>query len=102
MNAVIMDGAVVGEGAFVAAMSFVKAGFEVPARSLVAGIPARVLREINDSDLAWKAEATREYQELARHSLATMVETEALTEVEPNRRRLALSQVDPLYVAKGR
>ncbi|MCB1756167.1 MAG: phenylacetic acid degradation protein PaaY, partial [Gammaproteobacteria bacterium] len=36
MNAVIMDGATVGESAIVAAMTFIKAAFEVPARHLVA------------------------------------------------------------------
>ena len=54
MNAVVMDGAVIGESAFVAAMSFVKAGFAVPARSLVAGIPARLRRELTDEEIAWK------------------------------------------------
>ena len=41
MNAVVNDNAVVGESAIVAAMAFVKAGFVVPPRTLVAGIPAR-------------------------------------------------------------
>ena len=42
MNAVVMDGAVIGESAMVAAMAFVRAGFAVPARSLAAGIPAKI------------------------------------------------------------
>ena len=41
MNAVVNDNAVVGESAIVAAMAFVKAGFVVPPRTLVAGIPAK-------------------------------------------------------------
>ena len=41
MNAVINDNAVIGESAIVAAMAFVKAGFVVPPRTLVAGIPAQ-------------------------------------------------------------
>lgn len=41
MTAVIMDGAVIGEEGIVAALAFVKAGFEVPPRPLVGGIPAR-------------------------------------------------------------
>ena len=43
MNVVVMDGAIIGESAMVAAMAFVRAGFEVPARSLAAGIPAKIL-----------------------------------------------------------
>jgi len=41
MNATVMDGAVIGESAMVAAMAFVRAGFEVPPRTLAAGIPPR-------------------------------------------------------------
>ena len=43
-----LDGAVIGESAIVAAMAFVKAGFEVPPRMLVAGIPAKILRPVTD------------------------------------------------------
>lgn len=101
INAVVNDHAVVGESAFVAAMAFVKAGFEVPPRTLVAGIPAKILRELSEAELAWKRDATRQYQELAVRSLATLVETEALTEPEPDRRRLEVgSDVVPLAVSK--
>ena len=47
MNAVVNDNAVVGESAIVAAMAFVKAGMQVPPRTLVAGIPAKVMRELS-------------------------------------------------------
>jgi hypothetical protein len=50
MNAVIMDNAVIGEASIVAAMAFVKAGVEIPPRSLVAGMPAKVLRELSDEE----------------------------------------------------
>ena len=63
--AVIMDGAVIEEQAFVGASSFVRAGFVVPARTLVMGVPARVVRELTAEELAWKATGTREYQDLA-------------------------------------
>lgn len=46
MNSVIMDGAVIGEESIVAAMSFVKAGFQGEARQLLVGSPARVLRQV--------------------------------------------------------
>jgi phenylacetic acid degradation protein len=104
MNAVVNDGAVIGESAFVAALAFVKAGMRVPPRTLVAGIPAKVLREVTDEELAWKIEATRQYQELAVRSLRTMTETVALTAVEPDRRRLEVGEVLPLadWKEKGR
>jgi phenylacetic acid degradation protein len=88
MNAVVMDDAVVGENAFVAAMSFVKAGFEVPANTLVGGIPAKVMRELSEKEIAWKREGTGHYQHLARRYLATSKPVEPLAEVEPNRPRV--------------
>ena len=88
MNAVVMDGAVVGQDSFVAAMAFVKAGFEVPPRTLVAGMPARIVRELTDAEIAWKRSGTREYQELARRSRTELVPCEPLREIEPDRKRV--------------
>ena len=74
----INDRAVVGESAIVAASAFLKAEFEVPPRTLVAGIPARVVRTLGESELAWKIEATRGYQWLTERCLASIEETDAL------------------------
>ena len=102
MNAVVNDNAVIGESAFVAAMAFVKAGMQVPPRTLVAGIPAKVMRELRADEMAWKVDATRAYQNLARRSLASLRETVALSEEEPGRGRLSLSEVLPLSAWKNR
>ena len=101
MNAVVIDNAEVGEFAIIAAMAFVKAGMVVPPKSLVAGIPAKVVRSLTEQEMAWKTEGTVLYQQLARSSLATMVETEALTEVETNRKRIVLPDIKPLIEAKA-
>ena len=101
MNAVINDNAVIGESAIVAAMSFVKAGLVVPPRTLAAGVPARVVRALTDQEMAWKIEGTASYQELVRRCLATMVETEALTAVEPERKRIELPELLPLSTIKA-
>jgi phenylacetic acid degradation protein len=101
MNAVVNDNAVVGESAIVAAMAFVKAGMIIPPRTLVGGVPARVRRALTDQELAWKIEGTQSYQELTRRSLATMVETEALSEVEPGRKRIDLPELLPLSTLKA-
>jgi len=87
MNAVVMDRAVVGEQAIVAAMSFVKIGGRIPPRVLVAGVPAKVVRELSDADLRGKQAGTRLYQELARRSAAGMQAVEALPAAEPDRAR---------------
>ncbi len=101
MNAVVIDNAEVGEFSIVAAMAFVKAGMVVPPKSLVAGIPAKVVRSLTKQEMAWKTEGTGLYQQLARSSLATMVETEALTEVEANRKRIVLPDIKPLIEARA-
>jgi phenylacetic acid degradation protein len=102
MNAVINDNAVIGESAIVAAMAFVKAGMNVPPRMLVAGVPAKIVREITDEELTWKIEGTQSYQQLARRSLATMVETEPLPRAEANRRRIEVPELLPLSTTKAR
>jgi phenylacetic acid degradation protein len=102
MNCVINDNAVIGESAIVAAMAFVKAKMIVPPRTLVAGMPARVVRELTDTELAWKIEGTRSYQELARRSLSTMRATRPLAEVETDRRRIELPELLPLSAVKSK
>jgi phenylacetic acid degradation protein len=96
MNAVVMDDALIGQKSIVAASAFVPAGMQVPPRSLVAGVPAKVRRELTDAEIAWKLEGTHTYQELTRRCLATMAEVHPLTEPEADRPRLAHSDVKPL------
>ncbi|MGA8049737.1 MAG: phenylacetic acid degradation protein PaaY [Burkholderiales bacterium] len=100
INSVVNDNAVVGESSIVAAMAFVKAGFEVPPRCLALGIPAKVVRELSAEEMAWKRDATRQYQELAVRSLATARETVARSEVEPDRPRFRDPSVMPLSEMK--
>ena len=87
MNAVIMDDVVIGESSIIAAACFVKTGLEIPPRVLVAGVPGKVVRDLAPEEIARKSKGTRIYQELARRSLATMQLTDALTEIEPERKR---------------
>jgi phenylacetic acid degradation protein len=101
MNAVIMDGAVIGEASFVGAMSFVRAGFTAPPRTLVIGSPARIVRELEEREIAWKANGTREYQELARRSLRTLVACEPLPAVEAGRPDKKPIVAIPLHKAKA-
>jgi phenylacetic acid degradation protein len=102
MNAVVNDNAVIGESSIVAAMAFVKARMVVPPRMLVAGMPARVVRELTETELAWKVEGTQSYQVLARRSLETMRPTSPLAAVEPDRRRIELPELLPLSSLKVR
>jgi len=100
MNAVVNDNAVVGEDAMVAALAFVKAESEVKAKTLVAGIPARPIRTLTEEELRWKKDNMQLYQQLAVRSARTMTQVEALTAVEPGRKRFEFPGSIPLSELK--
>ncbi|MBT2485853.1 MULTISPECIES: gamma carbonic anhydrase family protein [unclassified Microbacterium] len=52
MGAVILSGAAIGEGCLIAGGAVVLGGTIVPAGSLVAGVPAKVRRELSDEERA--------------------------------------------------
>lgn len=97
INAVITDGAIIGESCIVGALAFVKAGAVIPPRSLVIGVPAKVVRELTDAEITWKVEATAVYQALTERSMSSLQPAEALMSVEPNRARIPKVSIDPLY-----
>lgn len=88
INAVVMDDAVVGEDSIVAALAFLKAQTVIPPRSLAAGIPAKVMRELTDEEVRWKSLGTAVYQHLARRYLQTSRSVEPLREIQPERQRV--------------
>jgi phenylacetic acid degradation protein len=102
MNAVVNDSAIIGESSIVAAMAFVKAQMVIPPRTLCAGIPAKVIRALTDTELAWKIEGTGQYQTLAKRSIATMRAVAPLSAPEPGRKRLELPELLPLSILKSR
>ena len=102
MNCVVNDNAEVGEEAMVAAMAFVKAEARIPPRSLAAGIPARVLRELSAEEIQWKKDNMHLYQQLAQRSAQTMQRVEALTALEPGRKRIDIPGSIPLSELKAR
>lgn len=66
MNAVILHGAVIGAQALVAANSVVPENLSVPSRTLAAGAPARVRKELSGESARWVEESAQHYVELAR------------------------------------
>jgi carbonic anhydrase/acetyltransferase-like protein (isoleucine patch superfamily) len=52
MGAIIMNGAVIGSESLIAAGALVSAGVVIPPRSLVAGVPGKVRRELSDEEVA--------------------------------------------------
>jgi phenylacetic acid degradation protein len=88
MNAVVMDRTEIGESAFVAAMSFVREGTIIPPRSLAVGIPAQVVRQLTEEEIAWKRTGTLGYQNLTIRSLASQRLVEPLSAAQRDRPRL--------------
>ncbi len=51
MGAILLGGSVIGEGSIIGAGAVVKEGMVVPPRSLVVGIPGRIVREVSEAQL---------------------------------------------------
>lgn len=79
MNSVILDEAEIGENVIVGANSTVKAKFKVPANNLVLGSPAKVIRPLEEKEIAWKSHGTEQYIQLTTRCLNTLREVEPLT-----------------------
>lgn len=69
MGAVLLGGSRVGAGALVAAGAVVREGFVVPERTLVAGVPARVIREVSAEELAGFERSAEDYVRKLRQYL---------------------------------
>ena len=81
MNAVIMDDVVIGKESIVGALAFVKAGEQIPERSLVVGNPAKVVKQVTDEMIDWKTKGTALYQKLPGELHETLKAVEPLREV---------------------
>ena len=65
MGATIMNGAVIGADSIVGAGALVTEGTQVPPRSLILGVPAKVKRELTDEEVAGIARSASLYAEYA-------------------------------------
>ena len=83
MNAVVMDEVVIGEESIVGALTFIKAGEQIPRRSLVAGNPGKIIREVSDDMMQWKTEGTQLYQSLPAECFASLRPT--FPETDPSK-----------------
>lgn len=101
MNAVVMDEAEVGAWSIVAACAFVRAGLKLPEKSLIAGLPAKVMRPLSEDEMRWKLEGTQTYQQLTRRCQASLVEVQPLAAEEADRPRLPDSNYGSLQALKG-
>ncbi len=60
MGSIIMDEAIIGEGSLIGAGAVVPPNMIIPPQSLVVGLPAKIVREVNESE-------TEEILERAQH-----------------------------------
>lgn len=105
MNAVVMDEVEVGESSIISALAFVRANTIIPPRSLVVGVPARVLRELTEAEVEWKREGTGLYQRLAQRSRTSMKKVEPMRSVEAGRKAIADAyshEFEPLFRRRDR
>lgn len=70
MNAVVLQGATIGEQALVAAGAVVGDNAEIPPRTLAAGTPAKVKKELEGESLRWVSTSAAHYVELSRSYLS--------------------------------
>jgi carbonic anhydrase/acetyltransferase-like protein (isoleucine patch superfamily) len=74
--AVLVGANTVGERTIVGAGAVLPERFAAPARSLVLGVPARVVREVRDEDDRWTSGAARHYADLSGWYRENLKETQ--------------------------
>jgi carbonic anhydrase/acetyltransferase-like protein (isoleucine patch superfamily) len=72
MGAIILNGAHIGAGSIIAAGALVPEGTIIPPRSLVAGIPGRIRRSLEDSDLDVIRQYAKNYLEYTKTYLGEL------------------------------
>ncbi len=69
MGAIILNDAKIGEGSLIAAGALVSEHKEIPPRSLVMGIPGKVVRELTDEEVAANIRNAQTYVSVGRRYL---------------------------------
>lgn len=64
MGAIVLNGAVIGAGSLVAAGALIPQGVVIPPRSLVAGVPGRVRRELSEAEVTANRHNAAVYEHL--------------------------------------
>lgn len=85
MNSVIMDNVEIGDECIIGALTFVPGEMKIPARSVVVGNPAKVVKQVSDEMIAWKTKGTQLYQALPAELYASLKACEPLREIPANR-----------------
>jgi phenylacetic acid degradation protein len=84
MNAVVMDNSELGDESIVGALTLIKEGEKIPARSLVVGNPGKIIKQVTDEMLGWKTEGTGIYKQLPEDCRKYLREVEPLRVIPEN------------------
>jgi phenylacetic acid degradation protein len=85
MNSVIMDNVELDDECIVGALSFIKEGEKIPARSLVVGNPAKIIKQVSDEMIAWKTKGTYLYEQLPKELFEEWKPCEPLRKIPKER-----------------
>jgi carbonic anhydrase/acetyltransferase-like protein (isoleucine patch superfamily) len=66
MGAIIMDGAIIGEGSLIGAGALISPGTIIPPRSLVVGLPGKIVRATTDEELDEVIDRAQHYIDFAK------------------------------------
>jgi carbonic anhydrase/acetyltransferase-like protein (isoleucine patch superfamily) len=66
MGAIVMNGATIGSGSIIGAGAVVTEGMQIPANSVVVGVPARVVKETTEAQRDFIAKNAEAYIEIGR------------------------------------
>ncbi len=85
MNAVLMDNVEIGDECIIGSLAFVPADMKIPARKIVVGNPAKIIKDVSDEMIAWKTEGTKLYQQLPADCYESLKPCEPLREIPKDR-----------------
>lgn len=100
MGAILLDYCEIGADSIVAAQALVKANEIVPPRSMMAGVPAKRIRDVTDKDLEWKRLATIDYKRLPPLYHQSLKPADPLKAVEANRQRNYACESPPKHTLR--
>lgn len=84
MNSVIMDNVELGDESIVGALTLIKEGEKIPGRSIVAGNPGKIIKQVSDEMIQWKTKGTELYQSLPKDMSAGFKPVEPLRQIPDN------------------
>ncbi|MDD1720919.1 MAG: gamma carbonic anhydrase family protein [Euryarchaeota archaeon] len=70
IGAIVLDGATIGEGSIVGAGAVITEGKQIPKRSLILGVPGKVVKEVTAEQVQWIEDNAKSYAELAQRYLS--------------------------------